>query len=79
MSNSSLWPFISTPTDTANITNNQTGTVTFNITSDIQSFLNNTNQNYGWIIKKTNEGQNGSVEFGSKESGSAPQLVITRN
>ena len=78
MTHDTSWPFISTPTATANITNNETGVVSFDVTGDIQAFLSGT-ANDGWIIKKTNEGQNGLIEFGSKESTSAPQLVITRN
>jgi hypothetical protein len=49
----------------------------FDVTTDISNFLNGTNQNYGWIIKKSNEGQNGQVSFGTKESTSVPQLVVT--
>jgi|WetSurMetagenome_2_1015567.scaffolds.fasta_scaffold00385_8 hypothetical protein len=77
MNNSSFWPFISTPTATTTINNNQTGTITFDVTSDIQSFVNGTNQNYGWLLKKTDEGANGRIEFGSKESASSPKLIIT--
>lgn len=77
MSNSSLWPFAAIPTDTQTITNNQSGTVSFDVTADVQSFVHGSSQNDGWIIKKTNEGQNGMVEFGSKESATSPQLLIT--
>jgi hypothetical protein len=79
MSNGSLWPFVSTPTVTATITNNQAGTVKFNVTSDIQSFISNSNKNYGWLVKKTNEGQNGQVSFSSKEGANSPKLIIIRN
>lgn len=61
------------------ITNHESGVVSFNVTSDIQSFLNGTNQNYGWLIKKSDEGVAGKIDFGSKESSSVPQLIITRN
>jgi hypothetical protein len=77
MSNSSLWPFVATPTDTKTITNNESGVVSFDVTADVRSFVQGANQNDGWIIKKTNEGQNGMVEFGSKESATSPQLLIT--
>jgi hypothetical protein len=79
MSVSLLWPFASAATYSTTITNNQTGLVELDVTSDVQSFLNNTNQNYGWLIKKGNEEANGRIEFGSKESGNSPQLIITNN
>jgi hypothetical protein len=34
-------------------------------------------QHYGWIIKRTSESTSGSVDFGSRESGTPPELVIT--
>jgi len=79
MSNSSLWPFASAVTASSTITNNQSGVVEFDVTSDVQSFLSGSNQNYGWLLKKTDEGANGRVQFGSKESANAPKLVITNN
>ena len=79
MGTSSLWPFDATPTATTTITNNQTGTVSFDVTSDVQSFLNNTNINYGWLVKLDNEANAGKVLFGSKESSSSPVLIITPN
>jgi hypothetical protein len=57
-------------------TNNQSRVVEFDVTSDVANFLKSTNQNYGWIIKKTEEGQNGQISFGTKESSSVPQLVV---
>lgn len=77
MNNTSLWPFASAVTATTTIINNQSGAVEFDVTSDVQSFMSGSNQNYGWIIKKTNEGQAGQVSFGTKESTSVPQLVVT--
>lgn len=75
--NPSVHPWVETATATQTITNNQTGVVEFDVTGDVSNFLNSTNQNYGWIIKKTQEGQNGQVSFGTKESSSGPQLVVT--
>lgn len=69
-------PWILTATDTETITNNQTGVVEFDVTADVQAFMNGTSNN-GWVIKKTAEGSNGQVSFGTKESISVPQLVIT--
>lgn len=77
MNNSSLWSFASAATATTTITNNQSGVVELDVTSDVQSFMNGSNQNYGWLLKKTNEGQAGQVSFGTKESSSIPQLVVT--
>jgi hypothetical protein len=70
-------PFVTTPTATTIVAKNQTGTVSFDVTSDVQSFLNGTNQNDGWIVKLDNESASGNVEFGSKESSTPPQLIIT--
>ncbi len=78
MTNSPSWPFVANPTSSTTITNNQSGEVEIDVTSDIQSFMNGTN-NYGWVLKKTDEGQNGRVEFGTKESGATPRLIITLN
>lgn len=72
-------PFTATATDTALISNNQSGIVEFDVTSDIQSFVGEVNQNYGWIVVKTNESQSGKVGFGTKESQYSPKLIITLN
>ncbi len=79
MTNSSLWPFASAATATTTITNNQTGVVEFDVTSDVQSFISGANTNTGWLLKKVDEGQNGRVEFGTKESGNTPTLIISFN
>ena len=76
MNNSSLWPFVSAATATTTITSNQSGTVEFDMTSDVQSFMSGSSQNYGWLVKKTNEGQSGQVSFGTKENTAVPQLVV---
>jgi len=74
--NPSVHPWVEIPTATQTITNNQTGIIEYDVTSDVVNFMNGTNTNYGWIIKKTNEAQTGSVNFGTKESMSIPQLVV---
>lgn len=71
------WPFDGTPTATTIITNNQSGTISFNVTSDVQSFLSGANPNYGWIVKKDDETADGDIQFGSKESSYIPKLIIT--
>ena len=35
------------------------------------------NQNYGWLLRKSDETVAGKVDFGSKESGNTPVLIIT--
>ncbi len=78
MTNSSSWPFITSPSTSTTITNNQEGVVEIDVTGDVQEFMNGTD-NYGWVIKKTDEGANGRVEFGSRESGNPPTLSISFN
>jgi hypothetical protein len=76
--------FSATSTDTLTIfkDNPPTGTIKtvgwieFDVTSDVQAFLS-TEQNYGWIVKKTDEGATGLVEFSSGESASnMPELIL---
>jgi hypothetical protein len=74
--NPATHPWLETPTATQLITNDQSGVVEFDVTTDIVAFLDNI-FNYGWLVKKTNEGQNGQVSFGTKESAFTPQLIIT--
>ena len=75
--NPSVHPWIETASATQTINNNQSGIVEFDVTTDVTEFLQGPSSNYGWIMKKTDEGQPGQVSFGSRESGSIPQLVIT--
>lgn len=75
--NPSVHPWNAIATDTKTITNNQSGVVEFDVTNDVAAFVSGSNSNYGWLLKKTNEGQNGQVSFGTRESSSAPQLVVT--
>jgi hypothetical protein len=74
--NPSVHPWLETPSATRVITNGQSGTVDFDVTADVQAFMNGTSSNFGWLLKKTNEGQNGMVSFGSREN-IPPHLVIT--
>ena len=73
-------PWDAAPTSTILIANQQVGRVTFDVTADLQKFLDesspNYGQNYGWLLKKTEEGQSGHIEFGSKESTSPPRLIL---
>jgi len=72
-----LHPWIEAPTDTLTITSGLTGEIEYDVKSDVQAFISGSESNFGWIIKKTEEGQNGSVEFGTKESSVVPHLLIT--
>lgn len=78
MTNSTFWPFITSPSATTTIVNDQEGIVEMDVTGDIQEFVNGV-ENFGWLIKKTDEGANGRIEFGSRETESSPKLIITFN
>jgi hypothetical protein len=76
--------FYQLPTDTITIFKNNppTGTVKtvgwieFDVTSDLETFLT-TGQNYGWIVKKTEEGATGLVEFTTGEAASKmPEMIL---
>ena len=80
--------FSATPTDTVLITNGLTEQfIEFDLTADVNSCISSGDDSCSWIIKKTAEGQNGRVEFASKEGSASlydaefgestvPQLVI---
>src|SRR5581483_11627240 len=72
MSHSANWPFDPNPTATALHTNGQTGVVEWDVTADVQAFLSETT-NYGWIVKKVDEGQAGQVEYSTREGVSPPK------
>jgi len=58
--------FEANPTDTLLHTNGLQGWVGFDVTRDVESFLSGT-ANYGWLLKKTDEGQSGEAEYTSRE------------
>src|SRR6266496_3547521 len=62
-----LHPWVQTPTSTVTITSNQSGVVEWDVTADVAAFHSGSASNFGWIIKKTDEGQAGQVEFGRSE------------
>jgi len=68
-------PWIATPTATRLITNGLQGVITFDVTADVQAMLG-AGSHPGWILKKTEEGPSGRVEFGSRESATPPRLVL---
>ncbi|MFN0153114.1 MAG: LamG-like jellyroll fold domain-containing protein [Gaiella sp.] len=78
--NPSVHPWVEPATATKLITNGLLGTISFDVTSDVQAFLAGSAANNGWIIKKDVEGQAGQAQFASRESGgSGPRLVLTVN
>jgi len=70
--------FVSTTTDSMLITNGLVYQfIEFDVTADVQAFLDGTGQNNGWIIKKTQDSQSGSLDFTSREgTTNNPELVI---
>ncbi len=72
-----LYPWVATPTATANITSAQTGVVSFDISGDVALFRSGAALNYGWILKKVDENATGRVEFHSRETANAPVLLIS--
>ncbi|HEX2518093.1 MAG TPA: DNRLRE domain-containing protein, partial [Castellaniella sp.] len=77
MASSSQWPFLATAASTLLHQNNQTGWVEWDVTTDAAQILAGSVPNYGWIIRKDNEGQAGQVEYGSRESLHPPEIVLT--
>lgn len=71
---SAIWS--TTVVDSATITNNQMGVVAFDVTDEVRDIAQGS-PHFGWIIKRTSESTSGSVNFGSRESGTPPELVIT--
>ena len=64
-------------TDTYIQTGSLTGAIQVDVTADLASFLSG-GDNFGWIIKKRNEGQNGLVDYTSREgtAGQQARLIL---
>ena len=77
MGNGSQWPFVAAATSSQIQQNSQTGWVEWDVTADVAQILSNSVPNYGWLIRKDNEGQAGQVEYGSRESQYKPELRLT--
>jgi hypothetical protein len=69
-------PFEPTPSGTLLVTKDLTGVVSFDVTDDVRAIVAGQMSNFGWILKKTKEGQPGHIQLGTKESGSPARLVI---
>ena len=76
-SQAELHPWVEQATSSVLITNGLSGTVSFDVTADVQAFLAGSVPNDGWIVKKELEGPSGLVQFASRETGSGPRLVVT--
>jgi len=73
--NASL-PFATQPTATAQITNSQTGVVSFNVTTDVAAIVAGANAGLGWLVKKVDENQAGTILFDSREGLPSPRLRL---
>ena len=71
-----LHPWMAAPSASTLITKGQTGVVEWDVTAEVQAFLAGAVPNYGWIVKKTDEGQPGRVDFASRETGHGPRLLL---
>jgi hypothetical protein len=72
------WPFLITPTGSVLHTEGLLGWIEFDVTADVQAFLGGTADNFGWILKKDEEGQPGRVDYTSREAGAyGPELLLT--
>ena len=69
--------YASTPSTSTTIGDGQSGAVTLDVTADVQAFLAGSLPNHGWLLRKTDESQNGTVEFGSRESATPGRLLIS--
>jgi len=70
-------PYVATPTATRLIANGLRGLVTLDVTADVRGLSSGGGAQHGWILKKTDDGASGQVDFGSRESATPPRLVLT--
>ena len=60
---------------TAVVSNDTTSTVSFAVTADMQTLLDDA-ENDDWILKKVDECAPGVIDLGSRESGTPPMLTV---
>lgn len=66
-------------TDTYTQTNDLTGFISLDVTADVAAFLADEESNFGWLLRKTDESENGGVIYTSREGVTAtnrPMLEI---
>jgi hypothetical protein len=68
--------WIDPPSDVVLISNEQTGTISFDVSREIACAIAGYGTFNGFIIKKEAESQSGQVEFHSRETGAPPALVV---
>ena len=70
-------PWVEQATDGFFVQKGQQGVITFDVTADVQAYLDGT-ANYGWIVRKSLQNRPGYITFHSKESGAAtaPRLIL---
>ncbi len=70
---------IATPTDTYTQTNTLTGAISVDVTADVADFISGDASNFGWLLRKTDESENGGVVYTSREGTTAanrPMLEV---
>jgi len=70
-------PIVSTVTASFVVQNGSNGVVPLDVTGDVRAWLAGTAVNHGWLLKKELENISGLAEFGSRESGTPPRLVLS--
>jgi hypothetical protein len=70
-------PWAAAPTASVRIVNGQAGVVEWDVTADTLAFLDGSAANHGWLLRKSVELLPGQVSFGSRESPTPPQLILT--
>jgi hypothetical protein len=71
-------PWDATATDAVTITTGQSGLVEWNVTADVQAFLDGATTNNGWILRRVDSAGLGDAHFATRESGAnAAELVLT--
>jgi hypothetical protein len=67
-------PYVTTPSDSTTIVENQSGFVTFDVTADVQAFAAGT-ANEGWALRKVDEELLGGLSFHSREGDGTPAVL----
>ncbi|MDP2345518.1 MAG: DNRLRE domain-containing protein [Deltaproteobacteria bacterium] len=76
MIGATLPPWKAHPSDVVPIVSGQTGIVSFDVTSDVAASLVAQGPDFGFVLKKQVDGTPGAVEFTSRETASAPRLIL---